>query len=75
MSQVLKTVTSSSNPGKHYDIIEGDDGIVYCTCTAWKMSKENPKNCKHLKALESQVPCADCLSSIVSEEVQKLLRK
>lgn len=46
MAEILTTVPSGSNPNKTYDIIKGGDGVIYCTCTAWKMSK----NCKHLKA-------------------------
>jgi len=46
MGHILKTVTSSSNPGKHYEITMGNDGVTYCTCMAWKMRK----TCKHLDA-------------------------
>ena len=41
---ILDTVVSSTNPGKTYNIIHGKDGVIYCTCTAWKMKK----TCKHL---------------------------
>ena len=46
MSKILATNTSSSNPGKQYEIIEGDDGVVYCTCPGWKFKRD----CKHLRA-------------------------
>lgn len=42
--RVLGRIQSKSKPSKYYDIRLGADGIVYCTCTAWKMSKW----CKHL---------------------------
>lgn len=44
MPKKLAQFQSESNPGKHYDIIEGDDNVIYCTCMRWKMSK----SCKHL---------------------------
>ncbi len=79
MGRILDTVPSSSNPGKTYDIIEGKDGVIYCTCTAWKMRK----TCKHLKEwtqknltpenLVKDDP--DSLDEVVSAEVQKLLSK
>ena len=46
MSQILATNPSRSNPAKSYNIIRGDDGVVYCDCPAWKFRRE----CKHLKA-------------------------
>ena len=80
MGRILDTVPSSSNPGKTYDIIEGKDGVIYCTCTAWKMRK----NCKHLKEwtrknvtpeslVQDDEPSS--LNEVVSAEVQKLLSR
>jgi len=78
MGRILDTVQSSSNPGKTYDIIEGKDGVIYCTCTAWKMRK----TCKHLKAwtaknltenLVKDEP--NSLNEVVSAEVSKLLAR
>ena len=77
MGRILDTVPSSSNPGKTYDIIEGKDGVIYCTCTAWKMRK----TCKHLKEWHQKNDSgmsvikekADSLDEVVSAEVEKLL--
>ena len=79
MGRILDTVQSSSNPGKTYDIIEGKDGVIYCTCTAWKMRK----TCKHLKAWEQKNLTPenrvkdepDSIDAVVSEEVSKLLAR
>ena len=45
---VLKFVSSSSRPGVSYQIRQGGDGVVYCTCPAWQFGKG--RDCKHLKA-------------------------
>lgn len=77
MGRILDTVPSSSNPGKTYDIIEGKDGVIYCSCTAWKMRK----TCKHLKMWEQkqQVPKENriknnpnSVEAVVSQEVARL---
>jgi len=46
---ILKEVESRSTYGKTYEIRLGKDGVVYCTCPAWKFSRGN-KTCKHLRA-------------------------
>ncbi len=79
MGRILDTVPSSTNPGKTYDIMEGKDGVIYCTCTAWKMRK----TCKHLKAWgeKNHTPKnrvnddPNSLEAVVSEEVSKLLAR
>lgn len=48
MAKTLATNYSKSNPNKSYDILEGHDGVIYCECPGWKMSKEVPKMCSHL---------------------------
>ena len=45
----LKTVESRSTPGVSYEVRLGKDGVVYCTCPAWKFSR-GAKTCKHLRA-------------------------
>lgn len=49
MGNVLATYPSGSNPAKQYNIIQGNDGVVYCDCMGWKMNK----HCKHLRDFES----------------------
>lgn len=39
----------SSKSGKTYDLLEGVDGNIYCSCPAWKFSKARPKVCKHME--------------------------
>ena len=81
MGRILDTVPSSSNPGKTYDIIEGKDGVIYCTCTAWKMRK----TCKHLKEwtrknltpenLVKDKGKPNSLDEVVSAEVERILAR
>ena len=73
MGTTLKTVVSSSNPGKFYAIMEGADGVIYCTCTGWKMRK----TCKHLDAYHRNTDpktITPTLQDIVDQEVEKLRR-
>ena len=46
MGTTLTTYPSSSNPAKKYNVILGNDGVVYCDCMGWKMNKR----CRHLAA-------------------------
>jgi len=45
---VLQQIRSQSRPETTYEIRQSDkDGVVYCTCPAWRFS--NPHTCKHLR--------------------------
>lgn len=46
-ARVLAQIPSKSNPAKSYEIRLGGDGVVYCTCPAWKL--HGNKWCKHLE--------------------------
>jgi len=43
--KVLATVESNSGNGS-YEIREGGDGQLYCTCPAWKFGQ---RPCKHMQ--------------------------
>ena len=47
--KVLLTVKSMSTKDLVYEIRQGKDDKVYCTCPAWKFSKPENKTCKHLR--------------------------
>ena len=55
MTQMLGRVHSHSNPHKTYEILKGKDGVVYCKCVGWKMSKADPKTCKHVEEFLSSI--------------------
>ena len=65
MSTILETNYSSSNPSRTYDIIEGDDGVVYCTCPGWKFKRD----CKHLRAYLSGNPTQQAYQAGVTPKV------
>jgi predicted nucleic acid-binding Zn finger protein len=50
---VVATIPSTSNPNVTYQIQQGKDGKTYCSCPAWRFSKD--RDCKHLKALRLAV--------------------
>lgn len=39
----------SGESGKTYELRTGRDGVFYCTCPAWRYSKDH-KPCKHMRA-------------------------
>ena len=51
-TKVLATFPSKSNPSKSHEVRLGKDGVVYCTCPAWRFQKLTPscRCCKHTKA-------------------------
>jgi len=58
-----------------FQIREGGDGVIYCSCPAWRFSKDDPKMCKHLRAyLEGrQVDLGTTTLEATIEEVLKEL--
>lgn len=38
----------SSKGDKEYELWIGVDDKPYCTCPAWKFSKKDPRECKHM---------------------------
>lgn len=50
--EVLKRYESKSKPGTYHEVRRGEDGVLYCTCWAWKRNR----TCKHLNDyLHSQI--------------------
>ena len=45
------TISSATNPGTRYTIKQGADGVVYCSCPAWKFQKApvEKRSCKHIR--------------------------
>ena len=48
---VLRKFPSRSTPGKYHEIIEAKDGVIYCTCWAWKKNR----TCRHLETFKLEV--------------------
>jgi hypothetical protein len=43
-----------SKPGSKHQITRGNDGVVYCSCWAWRRS-QHPRHCKHLDRFFAEV--------------------
>lgn len=48
---VIAKVSSKSNPDKQYEINAHGDGVVSCTCPAWKFQRipADARTCKHIR--------------------------
>jgi hypothetical protein len=44
VGKILAEYQSHSNPGKHYTIMEAQNGEIYCDCWTWKRTR----GCAHL---------------------------
>lgn len=53
---IIGTVKSSSGEGS-YTVARGADGVVYCSCPAWRFQRLAPaaRSCKHIRALSASV--------------------
>lgn len=50
MAKRMAKMKSMTTKGLFYEIRQGDDGKLYCTCPSWKFSSPIPeKSCKHLR--------------------------
>lgn len=67
---VTVIATFTSDRGTPYEVREGKDGVVYCTCPAWRFSGKvrgsegfgggkARKDCKHLQRLRGMVNGSD----------------
>lgn len=72
MGRTLATYASDSNYSVVYKIIEGDDGVIYCTCVGWKMRKD----CKHLKRfhMEAEVLTVKKPRRVVKRSIESVKR-
>jgi hypothetical protein len=49
---VLAEFPIKSRPGAVYQVLMGEDGVVYCDCPSWKFQPEVPpekRTCKHIR--------------------------
>jgi len=69
MPTLLKKIPSKSSSSIEYELMKGDDGVVYCTCPAWKFSK-GAKSCSHTRDFMGSHE-----ASLSPEEVKELKRK
>ena len=70
MSKVLAEYTSSSNPGKKYQIIQPNDETKppYCTCWQWKRER----TCKHLE--DYRISKTDPIEKAIEDGVKAIKR-
>ena len=52
--ELIRTWPNSKGTGV-YELRMGKDGVVYCSCPAWRFSKERPRSCKHMVAWASAI--------------------
>ena len=71
MSTILSTVASSSSD-KTYNIVRGADGVVYCTCPAWKFQRltAEGRTCKHIKSWSAGQLATRNISKVVVEKAE-----
>lgn len=61
-AHILTVVRSASNPEKTYEIREGADGNIYCTCPSWRFQRVAPahRSCKHLRSFFASQTATKC---------------
>jgi hypothetical protein len=72
--KILATAESNSKPGTYHEIRLGKDGVVYCTCWAWRINKW----CKHLDEYHSKNQTSRSVKpvsiAIAQNEVDKVIK-
>jgi hypothetical protein len=70
---VLAVAPSKTNPSKSYEIRRGKDGVIYCTCPAWRyqrLKKGETRTCKHLAAFFArELSAAEPAAAVTKSEV------
>lgn len=57
-TQSLEIGSAGTDGRGWHKIVLGEDGVVYCSCPAWKFQKGEPakRSCKHLVKAHAEIP-------------------
>ena len=57
------TFSSSSNPNKHYETLQYEDGSTSCNCMGWtrQVKPDGSRTCTHTRKVEAGLADDDCV--------------